>query len=108
MIVYRLEDPKMHRGPFNYPLPWPKKGRGDSDAIHSRMGCTVPIGVMDISEYRFATESVAALERYWGKRFKYFLEAGYVIGVYRVRKNHVMFGHKGLELAFRADKAVRF
>lgn len=26
----------------------------------------------------------------------------------RVRKNHVMFGHKGLELAFRADKAVRF
>lgn len=110
MIVYRLED-REHKGAFYSNKSWPKRGRRLEDkALHNRYGCTLPFDVKygpRSKDYRFGTDSLKKLEDYFGNRLKYFLEEGWVIGVYKVRRNYVRFSPMGIEVAFLVDKSKR-
>lgn len=107
MIVFRLEDDR-GRGPFSSAKRWPEGYDGEK-AIHNLEGCTVPDEKYgyDSSSYRFGCRNITQLKKYWGNQLEKFAKDGWVIATYSVRKNYVLFSTKDIELAFKAEKAVR-
>ena len=109
MLVYRLED-KEGYGPFAYRTDWPE-GLDDDRPLHTQYGCTVEgYHIEDREErmkWRFGCRTMKQLEAYWGNEIGLWEEAGWVVAVYKVRKNYVRLGTTDIELAFKAEKAVR-
>ena len=109
MLVYRLED-KRGYGPFSYHNDWPKNLDGDK-ALHNQHGCTVTGTYRwdsdERKKYRFGCRSMAQLEKYWGNELDKQTKEGWVIAVYKVRKNYVLMSTIDIELAFKIEKAVK-
>lgn len=110
MLVYRLED-KEGYGPFAYRTDWPKDIDKESRALHNQYGCTVENypreDRLERMKWRFGCRNITQLREYWGNELAIWEKAGWVVAVYRVRKNYVRMGTADIELAFKADKAVR-
>lgn len=113
MIVYRLEDRETQHGPFSSDRKWPKAALDSPDSVHQNAGCTLP---MDIKygpmsdNFRFGARNITQLKKYWVKNMKHFLNDGWVVAAYKVRKNYVVFAKIpkiDVEVAFDIRKAER-
>lgn len=110
MLVYRLED-KDGYGPFSYRTDWPKDLDKNDIALHSNYGCTVENyhreDLTERKKWRFGCRNITQLRAYWANELELWEQEGWVVAVYKVRKNYVRLGKADIELAFKADKAVR-
>lgn len=130
MRVYRLED-KQGRGCFSSKKRMPKYDDTKPEPMHSRFGCTVKEmswiycekNNISRDEYRFGCDSLDKLENYWSD-LKRFEDIGWIVAEYEVDEEYIFFGEDAherkwngdvrseinigsIELAFKADKAVR-
>lgn len=76
------------------------------DSIWGEGGCSVQ-GAGHNSPYRFACGSINDLIAYFGSDFARIIGGNGIIAAYKVRKNYVLFGENGVELAFLYEKAER-
>lgn len=104
MIVYRLE--KDGYGIFCHGL-----DTGAQDSLYVHELCSVRRSsrstIEDMQKWRYACDSIDKLIEYFGSDFAHILAHGGELVVYKVRKNYVQFSPKGIEVAFRIDKAER-
>lgn len=113
MIVYRLEDKETFEGPFSSDRKWPKPAVDSPDSVHQNRGCTLPMNIKygPMSDnFRFGARNKTQLKKYWGKNLVHFLNDGWVIAAYRVRKNYVVYSENprvDVEVAFDIRKAER-
>jgi len=79
------------------------------DALYTLYGNTTPVNKWTggFNQYRFACRTPEKLVAYFGSDFGKAIGAGAVVAVYEVSIKYVMFGYRGVELAFQADKAVK-
>jgi len=105
MIVYRLEykDYGVFGSYMNKYITNPE------DAMYTYYGNTTPVDkwTTGFSGYRFACRTPEKLVEYFGSDFARAIAKGAIVVAYEVGMKYVMFGYKGLELAFQADKAVK-
>ena len=108
MLVFRLED-KEGWGPFTYNTKWPQ-GLDEEKPLHNSYLCTVPEARTVWSQrhkYRFGCRTLKHLSKYWGDELDKWTKEGWVIAVYKVRKNYVLNSKEDIEVAFMIDKAIK-
>jgi len=100
MIVYRLE----YKGFGIFGRYSGDLLSGTEDSLYNLYGNTTPASRTS-SNFRFACRTPEKLVEYFGSDFAHAIAKGATVEAYEVNRKYVMYGYRGIELAFQRQHA---